>query len=125
MDHDPYTGAVIAAINAEGTAYFSGTVWQGRRAMRISVVNLAHVRCRRARGGGGGRPGTSADRLHAVNCALFRLRNDDPPSPISALSGLELVELRRIELLTSAVRLQFMLLKERKTGLLDAHFLIN
>ena len=38
-DHDRYTDAVIAAINAEGTAFFSGTTFRGRRAMRISVVN--------------------------------------------------------------------------------------
>jgi len=38
-DHDSRTTSVIAAINAEGTAFFSGTVWRGRRAMRISVVN--------------------------------------------------------------------------------------
>lgn len=38
-DHDRHTDAVIAAINAEGTAFFSGTLWRGRRAMRISVVN--------------------------------------------------------------------------------------
>jgi aromatic-L-amino-acid decarboxylase len=38
-DHDRHTDAVIAAINAEGTAFFSGTLWQGHRAMRISVVN--------------------------------------------------------------------------------------
>ncbi|WP_229692182.1 pyridoxal phosphate-dependent decarboxylase family protein [Paenibacillus radicis (ex Gao et al. 2016)] len=39
VDHDARTASVIAAINAEGTAFFSGTVWRGRRAMRISVVN--------------------------------------------------------------------------------------
>jgi glutamate/tyrosine decarboxylase-like PLP-dependent enzyme len=38
-DHDAKTAAVIAAINAEGTAFFSGTIWKGRRAMRISVIN--------------------------------------------------------------------------------------
>ena len=38
-DHDAWTDAVVAAINAEGTAFFSGTSWKGRRAMRISVVN--------------------------------------------------------------------------------------
>ncbi|MBV2149855.1 aminotransferase class V-fold PLP-dependent enzyme [Sphingobium sp. AS12] len=38
-DHDARTAAVIAAINADGTAFFSGTVWKGRRAMRISVIN--------------------------------------------------------------------------------------
>jgi glutamate/tyrosine decarboxylase-like PLP-dependent enzyme len=39
QDHDARTMAVIDAINADGTAFFSGTVWRGRRAMRISVVN--------------------------------------------------------------------------------------
>lgn len=38
-DHDEWTADVIAAINAEGTAFFSGTTWQGRKAMRISVIN--------------------------------------------------------------------------------------
>jgi aromatic-L-amino-acid decarboxylase len=38
-EHDQWTDAVIAAINREGTAFFSGTTWRGRRAMRISVVN--------------------------------------------------------------------------------------
>lgn len=38
-DHDARTQAVTAAINAEGTAFFSDTIWAGRRAMRISVVN--------------------------------------------------------------------------------------
>ena len=37
--HDLRTDAVIAAINATGEAFFSGTTWQGRRAMRISVCN--------------------------------------------------------------------------------------
>lgn len=31
--------AIVAAINAEGTAFFSGTLWQGQRVMRISVIN--------------------------------------------------------------------------------------
>lgn len=31
--------AVIAAINASGEAFFSGTTWQGERTMRISVCN--------------------------------------------------------------------------------------
>ncbi|WP_246217492.1 pyridoxal phosphate-dependent decarboxylase family protein [Paraburkholderia panacisoli] len=39
VDHDRHTDAVISAINSEGTAFFSGTLWRGRRAMRISVVN--------------------------------------------------------------------------------------
>jgi glutamate/tyrosine decarboxylase-like PLP-dependent enzyme len=38
-DHDGRTDAVIAAINATGEAFFSGTTWRGRRAMRVSVVN--------------------------------------------------------------------------------------
>ena len=37
--HDRRTDAVIAAVNATGEAFFSGTTWEGRRAMRISVVN--------------------------------------------------------------------------------------
>jgi glutamate/tyrosine decarboxylase-like PLP-dependent enzyme len=38
-DHDARTDAVIAAINATGEAFFSGTTWRGKRAMRVSVVN--------------------------------------------------------------------------------------
>lgn len=38
-DHDTRTDAVIAAINAGGEAFFSGTTWRTQRAMRISVVN--------------------------------------------------------------------------------------
>ncbi len=38
-DHDRRTDATIAAINAGGEAFFSGTTWRGRRAMRVSVVN--------------------------------------------------------------------------------------
>jgi glutamate/tyrosine decarboxylase-like PLP-dependent enzyme len=38
-DHDRRTLAVMQAVNTSGEAYFSGTVWQGRRAMRISVCN--------------------------------------------------------------------------------------
>jgi glutamate/tyrosine decarboxylase-like PLP-dependent enzyme len=33
------TDAVIAAINATGEAFFSGTTWRGERAMRVSVVS--------------------------------------------------------------------------------------
>jgi glutamate/tyrosine decarboxylase-like PLP-dependent enzyme len=39
QDHDARTESVIARINATGEAFFSGTTWQGRRAMRVSVVN--------------------------------------------------------------------------------------
>ncbi|MGN6377268.1 MAG: pyridoxal phosphate-dependent decarboxylase family protein [Sphingomonas sp.] len=38
-DHDAWTDHLIAAMNVEGTAFFSGSVWRGRRVMRISVVN--------------------------------------------------------------------------------------
>ncbi len=38
-DHDAWTDAVIERVNATGEAFFSGTTWQGRRAMRVSVVN--------------------------------------------------------------------------------------
>jgi glutamate/tyrosine decarboxylase-like PLP-dependent enzyme len=37
--HDVKTDHMIEAINREGSAFFSGTTWQGRRVMRISVVN--------------------------------------------------------------------------------------
>jgi glutamate/tyrosine decarboxylase-like PLP-dependent enzyme len=36
-DHDQYTDKVIAAINATGEAYFTGTTWRGMRCMRVSV----------------------------------------------------------------------------------------
>lgn len=38
-DHDRRTDRVIAEINATGEAFFSGTTWRGKRAMRVSVVN--------------------------------------------------------------------------------------
>jgi len=38
-DHDRCTDDMIAAINATGEAFFSGTTWQRRRVMRISVCN--------------------------------------------------------------------------------------
>jgi glutamate/tyrosine decarboxylase-like PLP-dependent enzyme len=38
-DHDRRTDDVIARINAAGEAFFSGTTWHGRRAMRVSVCN--------------------------------------------------------------------------------------
>ena len=38
-DHDARTDAVIAAINATGEAFFGGVTWNGRRAMRVSVVS--------------------------------------------------------------------------------------
>ena len=36
-DHDRRTDAVIAAINATGEAFFTGTTWRGMRCMRVSV----------------------------------------------------------------------------------------
>jgi glutamate/tyrosine decarboxylase-like PLP-dependent enzyme len=38
-DHDRFTDDAIAAIAAQGEAFFSGTSWRGRRAMRISVCS--------------------------------------------------------------------------------------
>lgn len=38
-DHDVRTDLVIAAVNQTGEAFFSGTTWRGKRAMRVSVVN--------------------------------------------------------------------------------------
>ncbi|HVC59191.1 MAG TPA: aminotransferase class V-fold PLP-dependent enzyme [Acetobacteraceae bacterium] len=37
--NDGFTDEIIAKINATGEAFFSGTTWRGRRAMRVSVVN--------------------------------------------------------------------------------------
>jgi glutamate/tyrosine decarboxylase-like PLP-dependent enzyme len=39
QDHDRRTDEVMAAICAKGEAFFGGTLWRGRRAMRISVCN--------------------------------------------------------------------------------------
>ncbi len=39
QDHDRRTDEVIARINSTGEAFFSGTTWRGRRAMRVSVCN--------------------------------------------------------------------------------------
>ena len=36
-DHDRKTNDVMAAINATGEAFFTGTTWRGRRCMRVSV----------------------------------------------------------------------------------------
>ncbi len=38
-DDDARTDEVIAAIIRTGEAYFGGTTWRGKRAMRISVSN--------------------------------------------------------------------------------------
>jgi glutamate/tyrosine decarboxylase-like PLP-dependent enzyme len=39
VDHDRRTDEVIAQILNSGEAFFGGTTWRGRRAMRISVCN--------------------------------------------------------------------------------------
>jgi len=36
-DHDKRTDEVMAAINATGEAFFTGTTWKGKRCMRVSV----------------------------------------------------------------------------------------
>ena len=38
---DEATESVLAAVQASGEAWMSGTIWQGRRAIRISVSNWA------------------------------------------------------------------------------------
>jgi glutamate/tyrosine decarboxylase-like PLP-dependent enzyme len=38
-EHDCFTNQVIAGILASGEAFFTGTTWRGKRAMRISVCN--------------------------------------------------------------------------------------
>lgn len=38
-DHDRRTDEVMAAIVAAGEAFFGGTTWRGKRAMRVSVCN--------------------------------------------------------------------------------------
>ena len=38
-DDDAYTERVIQRIRADGEAFFGGVVWNGRRAMRVSVSN--------------------------------------------------------------------------------------
>ncbi len=39
VDHDRHTDGVIAALARSGVAVFTGTTWQGRRCMRVSVSN--------------------------------------------------------------------------------------
>jgi glutamate/tyrosine decarboxylase-like PLP-dependent enzyme len=38
-DHDAHTRRVIGRVQQDGTCWMSGTTWQGRAAMRISVSN--------------------------------------------------------------------------------------
>ncbi|MGD1096458.1 MAG: pyridoxal-dependent decarboxylase [Bryobacteraceae bacterium] len=39
QDHDWYTDKVIQSTVAHGCAFFAGTTWRARRAMRVSVMN--------------------------------------------------------------------------------------
>ena len=39
FEDDERTDAVLAAVQRDGRAWMSGTVWDGRRAIRISVSN--------------------------------------------------------------------------------------
>ena len=38
-DHDRRTDDVIQRINETGVAWFGGTTWRGKRAMRVSVLS--------------------------------------------------------------------------------------
>ncbi len=38
-EHDAFTDRMMAEILASGEAFFTGTTWRGRRAMRVSVCN--------------------------------------------------------------------------------------
>jgi hypothetical protein len=38
-DHDAFTRQVLAAVQRDGTCWMTGTTWQGKAAMRISVSN--------------------------------------------------------------------------------------
>ena len=40
-DHDAYNDRVIERVQRDGTAFFSGTTWEGMRLMRISVSDWA------------------------------------------------------------------------------------
>jgi glutamate/tyrosine decarboxylase-like PLP-dependent enzyme len=64
-DHDRRTDEVMAAINASGEAFFTGTTWRGSRCMRVSVsswrtttddVNRAVIAAERALGVGASQP---------------------------------------------------------------------
>ena len=37
-DHDRFTDSMIEAIDRDGEAFFGGTTWRGRRAMRVSFA---------------------------------------------------------------------------------------
>jgi hypothetical protein len=41
VEHDPFIHRLIARIQEEGTLWLSGTQWDGRAAVRISLCNWA------------------------------------------------------------------------------------
>jgi glutamate/tyrosine decarboxylase-like PLP-dependent enzyme len=75
-DHDTRTTAMIAAINATGEAFFSPTLWKGKKAMRVSVVTLENKRC--------GRP--SNHRCRSKNRHVIPSKT---PAPVTAPSRFE------------------------------------
>jgi glutamate/tyrosine decarboxylase-like PLP-dependent enzyme len=64
-DHDRRTDAIVEAICAGGEALFSGTMWQGRRAMRVSVCSWRT---------------TASDVERTVSC-IARALEEDAPGP--------------------------------------------
>ena len=68
-ESDRYTDAVIAAINATGEAFFTGTTWRGQRCMRVSVSSWRT---------------TSADVDRAVAAVKRVLESQSTPSMESA-----------------------------------------
>jgi len=62
-DDDEVTRAVVTGVQRDGTCWLSGTNWQGRAAMRISVSNWATSEEDAAR---------SADAILRVHRALRR-----------------------------------------------------
>ena len=69
-DPDAVTRAVIAAVQAEGTAWLGGTTWHGRAAMRISVSNWSTTEA-------------DADRsVDAILSAARRIRGTRPRSAV-------------------------------------------
>ncbi len=65
-DHDQHTDAMMAAINASGEAFFTGTTWRGRRCMRVSVSSWRT---------------TAADVDRAVEAARQAIKATVPSSP--------------------------------------------
>jgi aromatic-L-amino-acid decarboxylase len=66
-DHDRYTDAVIAAIDATGEAFFGGVTWRGRRCMRVSVCNWRTSEADVARAVAAARSVLAREMIDAVN----------------------------------------------------------